>query len=81
MADKAGLDGHSSAHDGQYGLLTPREKQVLSRFADGLLYKEIADELGISYSAVHKYQQKIFAKLHVTNRTEAVRNLYGPRRA
>jgi len=39
--------------------------------ADGLPYKEVADKLSISYSAVHKHQQKIYAKLRVMNRTEA----------
>ena len=53
--------------------LSPREHEVLDGLADGLLYKEIADRLGISYSAVHKYQHKIFEKLHVSNRSEAIR--------
>lgn len=55
-----------------YRLLTAREHQVISGLAKGLLYKEIADELGISFSAVHKHQHKIFVKLRVTNRTEAI---------
>jgi len=42
-------------------------------FAKGLLYKETAAELGISYSAVHKHQHNIFKKYDVTNRTEAMR--------
>jgi NarL family two-component system response regulator LiaR len=52
--------------------LTGREKQVLEGLAKGLLYKEIADQLGISFSAVHKHQHNIFVKLHVSNRTEAI---------
>ncbi len=44
----------------------------MERLAQGLLYKEIADNLNVSYSAVHKLQHKIFLKLQVTNRTEAV---------
>jgi DNA-binding NarL/FixJ family response regulator len=52
--------------------LTVRETEVMDRLAEGLLYKEIADRLGISYSAVHKHQQKIYEKLRVSNRTEAV---------
>jgi DNA-binding CsgD family transcriptional regulator len=38
-----------------------------------LLYKEISDRLGISYSTVHKYQHQLFGKLHVSNRSEAIR--------
>ena len=51
--------------------LTRREHEVIMRLADGKLNKEIADELGISFSAVHKHQHNIFRKLHVNNRTEA----------
>jgi DNA-binding NarL/FixJ family response regulator len=53
--------------------LNPREREVLKSLAEGLLYKEISDKLGISYSAVHKCQHNIFKKLHVSNRSEAVR--------
>ena len=41
-------------------------------FSRGLLYKETADKLGISFSTVNKHQQNIFQKLHVSNRTEAL---------
>ena len=53
--------------------LSPRENEVLECLADGLLYKEISDELGISYSAVHKYLDHIYKKLGVSNRSEAIR--------
>jgi DNA-binding NarL/FixJ family response regulator len=53
--------------------LSSREQQVLACLAEGLLYKEISSKLGISFSAVHKYQHNIFRKLHVMNRTEAIR--------
>jgi DNA-binding NarL/FixJ family response regulator len=53
--------------------LTPREKQVMIFLAKGLLYKEIAVKLGISFAAVHKYQHGIYQKLRVNNRTEAIR--------
>jgi DNA-binding NarL/FixJ family response regulator len=51
--------------------LTQREQVVLSKLAEGLLYKEISDALGISYAAVHKCQHRIFRKLRVGNRSEA----------
>jgi NarL family two-component system response regulator LiaR len=54
-------------------LLTGRENEVMSFLADGLIYKEIADKLQISYSAVHKYQHNIFVKFRVSNRSEAIR--------
>ena len=52
--------------------LTDREHHVMSCLAKGLLYKEIAEELRLSFSTVHKLQHRIFLKLHVSNRTEAV---------
>jgi DNA-binding NarL/FixJ family response regulator len=52
--------------------LSQREVDVLRGLAEGLLYKEIAAKLGISYSAVHKYQHRVFEKLRVSNRSEAI---------
>jgi DNA-binding NarL/FixJ family response regulator len=53
--------------------LNARERDVLNGLAQGMLYKEISDKLGISYAAVHKSQHKIFKKLGVSNRSEAIR--------
>ena len=52
--------------------LSGRENEVMKHLRQGLLYKEIADKMGISFTAVHKLQHKIFVKLRVGNRTEAV---------
>lgn len=52
--------------------LSSQQRDVLRNLAKGLLYKEIAGELGISETAVHKSQSRIFKKLGVSNRTEAV---------
>ena len=52
--------------------LTPREKEVLDHLAKGFLYKEIADAMAISYDTVHTHIRKIYEKLHVRSRTEAV---------
>ena len=57
--------------------LTARENQVMKSLAKGLLDKEIADELGISPGTVHNYVRAVFAKLGVTNRTEAVIKFLG----
>jgi DNA-binding NarL/FixJ family response regulator len=52
--------------------LSPREQEVLDYLAKGFLYKEIADNLGISYETVHTYIRRIYEKLQVRTRTEAV---------
>ncbi|MEY4918778.1 MAG: hypothetical protein RL616_2691, partial [Verrucomicrobiota bacterium] len=52
--------------------LSDREQQVLDLLAQGLIYKEIAEKLGISYETVHTYIRRIYEKLQVRTRTEAV---------
>jgi DNA-binding NarL/FixJ family response regulator len=52
--------------------LSEREQQVLDQLSRGLMYKEIADKLGISYETVHTYIRRIYEKLQVRTRTEAV---------
>jgi DNA-binding NarL/FixJ family response regulator len=52
--------------------LSQREQEVLDCLSNGFLYKEIADKLGISYETVHTYIRRIYEKLQVRTRTEAV---------
>ncbi|HEX4264526.1 MAG TPA: response regulator transcription factor [Verrucomicrobiae bacterium] len=52
--------------------LSEREAQVLAALAKGLIYKEIATELKISENTVRTYIKRIYEKLHVNSRTEAV---------
>jgi len=52
--------------------LSPREQEVLSHLASGYLYKEIAAALNISYDTVHTHIRRIYEKLQVRSRTEAV---------
>ena len=52
--------------------ITKREMQLLELLADGLLYKEIAQQLGITVGTVKQHIHKIYDKLQVNNRTEAI---------
>jgi DNA-binding NarL/FixJ family response regulator len=52
--------------------LSAREQEVLDHLSQGFLYKEIADKMGISYETVHTYIRRIYEKLQVRTRTEAV---------
>jgi DNA-binding NarL/FixJ family response regulator len=52
--------------------LSEREQQVLDFLSQGFFYKEIAEKLGISYETVHTYIRRIYEKLQVRTRTEAV---------
>jgi DNA-binding NarL/FixJ family response regulator len=57
---------------GDISELSEREQQVLDLLAQGLIYKEIADKLNIGYETVHTYIRRIYEKLQVRTRTEAV---------
>ncbi len=52
--------------------LTAREKDTLELLAKGYLYKEIAHELGVKPETVNYHLGRIYRKLHVRTRTEAV---------
>ncbi len=58
-------------------LLTTREKEILELLSKGFFYKEIADQLGTSTGTVRQQIHKIYEKLHVQNRTEALNKVYG----
>ena len=57
--------------------LTPREQEIIHLLARGYLYKEIADQLGLSVETVRTHLHRIYEKLHVHTRTEAVMKLFG----
>ena len=62
---------HRPAVEGIAGL-TGREREVLELLATGSLYKEIAARLGVTIDTVRTHLRKIYEKLHVHSRTEAV---------
>lgn len=53
-------------------VLSPREEEILGLLAKGYRYKEIADQLAISIDTVRTHIRRIYEKLHVTSRIEAV---------
>ena len=57
-------------------VLSPREKEVLTLLSKGLLYKEIADKLGIGFGTVRQHLYKVYEKLHVQNKTEAINKVF-----
>lgn len=52
--------------------LSDREREILDLMRKGMKNREIAKELAIAESTVHKHIQNIFEKLHARNRTEAI---------
>jgi DNA-binding NarL/FixJ family response regulator len=53
-------------------LLSPREQMVLDCLSKGLAYKQIADQMGIGVTTIRTYLRRIYEKLHVQSRSEAV---------
>jgi DNA-binding NarL/FixJ family response regulator len=62
----------AEAHGADSADLSRREREVLEALAQGLAYKEIADRLELSIHTVRNYIRRIYEKLHVRSRTEAV---------
>ena len=58
--------------DGEKTHLSSREQMVLDCFAKGLTYKQTADQLSISIDIIRTYVRRVYEKLHVQSRTEAV---------
>jgi DNA-binding NarL/FixJ family response regulator len=57
--------------------LTDRERELLTLMANGKHYKEVADALNISTDTVRSHIRRIYKKLHVHSRTEAVVKFLG----
>lgn len=52
--------------------LSPREQSVLDLLSKGYLYKEISDALQVSIPTINTYIRRIYEKLQVHSRTQAV---------
>lgn len=57
--------------------LSPREREILELLAQGLLLKEIAEHFKISHATVQTHIGRIYKKLHVHSRAQAVARLKG----
>ncbi len=57
--------------------LTAGQKKFLEELAQGYSYKEIADHLGITVHGVRNYIRKIYEKLHVHSKVEAINKYLG----
>ena len=62
----------ASFHQAAAIALSPQEREVLTRLAHGSTYAGIAQELGIAVHTVRNYIRRIYEKLQVHSRTEAV---------
>lgn len=67
----------SDPTDDTPGSLCTRERQILDLLARGHRYKEIADELGITIHTVRTFIRRMYEKLQVHSRTEALIKVRG----
>ena len=67
----ASFQGSGRADD-KPTLLSAREEMVLDCLAKGMTYKQTADQLNIKIPTIRSYLRRIYEKLHVQSRTEAV---------
>lgn len=60
--------------------LTEHQLNILKMISEGLLNKEIADKLNITLGSIKVQISRIYAKLHVNNRVEAINKYLGKNR-
>ncbi len=66
------LSTYSKASGTNFTSLSPAQNRTLHELAQGYSYKEIADHLGITLDGVRNHIRKIYERLHVHSRMEAV---------
>jgi DNA-binding NarL/FixJ family response regulator len=64
---------HRSTPFDKFYQLTDKEKKVLQYLVDGLLYKEIANEMSVTIDAIKRHTKNIYEKLQVRTRSEAIK--------
>lgn len=72
IARKVVQSFHAGTPSGEVDKLSDRERDVLDFLAKGFLLKEIAEQLGLGYDTVRTYVRRIYEKLHVHSRAQAV---------
>lgn len=57
--------------------LSVREKEILDLLSKGFYYKEISEKMGTTIGTVRQQIHKIYEKLHVQNKTDAINKVFG----
>jgi RNA polymerase sigma factor (sigma-70 family) len=72
MNAKVDIKETTTSNEFDYNL-TEREKEILLKLIDGLEYKEIAQDINVSPNTIRNHVTKIYKKLHVTSRAQAMK--------
>lgn len=67
------LDAEQAAERSKQDVISPREREVLVRIAQGFSNKEIAASLGVSVKTVETYKARMSEKLGLRSRVDIVR--------
>ena len=78
IARKVVQSFRAAAPAAETAALSPREKEILGCLAQGFLIKEIAEQLGISFDTVRTHIRRIYEKLQVHSRAQAVARYLRP---
>ena len=68
----AGLAAHDEEEDPVFSVLSPRERQILASIAEGRTNLQIGEKLFISEKTVRNHITKVFDKLGVQSRAQAI---------
>ncbi len=79
LAEALGRGTNAPVSTSPLAQLTQREHAVLSCLAEGCLYKEASERLGMSINTVRTHVRALYEKLQVRSRTEAVVKCLNPR--
>lgn len=58
--------------------LSPREQEILRYLAEGHSYQKIAEQIGLSPTTVNTYVRRLYERLQVSSRAEAVQFYLNP---
>ena len=61
-----------SSSDQEAALLSPRQMQILTLVAQGHIYREVAETLGLSEPTVKYHMREILDRLHLENHTQVI---------
>ena len=73
----AGYFRHAEKSAPQVETLTGREREILELLSKGLMYKEVAAQLGIALNTMRSHIRNIYKKLQVQSRNEAMLKFLG----
>lgn len=75
IARKVVQSFHAAKPEAEENLLSEREQQVMDLLSQGYLYKEIIGMLDISQGSLHTYIRRVYEKLQVHSRSQAIAKL------